>query len=597
MERGPTLDSPGLLQGHLFVREPLSIVYMCYLVIIAVLTPFWGALYDVLSAGSKSHALVFVFLAASCVGPIVAFVLLSPPSPANRQHVSWTAVVAVGGGMIVAAETLTGFLLADLSHIHSQPSSDAAALLNGKASLVGVGLATLLVGAPNLILSMALGTNPQTTTRYACISTVLVNLTASLCIMFARLCFSWDGINMKRTQRRQQVVVSASSSSRPRSGAGTSEGHETPEGNVRTPNFGMIACFRALRPGALACVISLSPPFIVRFLFVRMFYQGGIRCLAYLATTYILQNLDLKIDIACKAVVVAFATSLLGMSLTLGYLSAQYSRVQKQQDVSRLRRASSASTASALGAAIAAARVEQDLTPSFAEESRARPDPLDAPELPPLGIALAVLIVACAAAPTDVADSTDPLSAFSRDEGMLYSTAGIVGFCVGFISTYEKGVLASTIWPNSSQQQTAMVTQVGVGTFCGILTASSVVLEWLPTVLFSIVPSQALPSATWTLSLYLGLCLLLFALCMVWSHLKEKNRGAARMGRLSFSGAESEANSRDHTEQTVSERVSGFLLRSLPSHLSTIIESPVGQRERDSTCSTVMPASFSTGAS
>jgi len=611
IKTGPALRHAGLLQGQLHASDALSIVYLCYLALVVLLTPLLGAVHDATLAAGKRNAFLHVLLGALCVGPIALLALLSSASPSSssssmpvgEEHVAWTAVVVVMGCTVVAVEMASALLLADLTQLQGLgTSSGAIAMMNGKASLVGVGLATVLVGIPALVASMALETGPLAGARYACIATVLVNLTGTLYVVFAQVCLV-SVVAPPQTQQQQQQQQ------RPRAGGdglGQSNLHQQQlqhQHQQQQWTSIMVAAFRALRPKVLFRLLALSPPLFVHFLLLRLFYQAGLRCLTYLGSIYILHNLELDVYIATKAVIMAFCAALLGMGMTLTFLSAHEKKVQKQREASRFRRASSASAATAVGAVIAAARVEQGVISSPSAGFGSSSTALDAPEKTPLLTALALLTVLLAVSPSDVANDTNPSSATSRDLGLLYILASISGICFGFVSTYEKGILASMLWPlgaqQQQQQQAAVVAGIGVGQFCGLFVALSALLEWFPTLLFAALTRYAVSAAMWAFSLLFGLSFVIFAVFVILEGVREARRSEER-GSSRGGGASTDSSPPDSRPQlSMSKRMSFFLLRSLPSHLSTIVESPFGgtQHGEERSSSSVSPASLSTVSS
>eukprot|EP00624_Nannochloropsis_granulata_P002500 evm.model.NODE_22590_length_18357_cov_30.114288.1 len=457
---GATIHRPGLLEGQLNASDTLSSVYLCYLGLVVLLTPTLGAVRDATIANGKHNQLLPVLVGVLCVGPAALLALLSSSSsssasslsmPPGGEHVAWTAVVVVMGCTIVSAELTSALLLADLTQLQGLGSSSGAiAMMNGKANLVGVGLA-ILVGTAALMASLALETGPVTAARYGCIATVLVNLTAALYVVLVQVCLA--SVVAVPPQAQQQ---------RPRRGGDDQSNHSHQQRQQQQQQYQqqeqqrtstMTTVFNTLRLTALFRVLVLSPPLFVHFLLLRMFYLAGLRCLAYLGSTYIIHNLELDVYIATKAVIIAFGAALLGMGMALAFLSAHEKKLQKLREASRFRRASSVSAATAVGAVIAAARVEQNTNMSPSAEFGSSSTAPDAPEKTPLLIALALLTVLLAVSPTGVANSSNPSSAASRDLGPLYIFASVCGLCFGFVSTYEKGILASMIWPRGAQQQ------------------------------------------------------------------------------------------------------------------------------------------------
>lgn len=373
----------------------------------------------------------------------------------------------------------------------------------------------------------------------------------------------------------------------------------------------MTAVFNTLIPKALVRVLVLSPPLLVHFLFFRMFYQAGLRCLAYLGSTYIIHNLELDNNVATKAVIIAFGAALIGMGMALAFLSANEKRVQKQREASRFRRASSVSAATAVGAVIAAARVEQNTHLSSSAESGPSSTALDVPEKAPLLIALALMTVLLAVSPTIVAKSSNLSIDASRDFGPLYILASVCGLCFGFVSTYEKGILASMLWPRGAQQQqfytpshdpSLAAAGIGVGQVCGLFIAFNALLEWAPTFLFAAFTRYSATSALWALALFFGLSVFVFVVFVILEGARERRESERGGGGEGEGRKGSTDDSLNDIIPQLSRRKSSSLLQPLPSHLSTIAESSyegtrrVGERS-SSTVSCSYLSDLSTAAS
>ncbi len=521
-----TTHSGGLLQGALHASDAGSMVYLCYLALLLTVAPALGAVHDV-SAPAKRLPLVHACLGGLCLGPILLLVQLS------QTRVGWTGVMVVLGLIVVVTEMAHVLVFSHLVQLEGlPPRSNTIALLGNMASLVGLGLGTVLVGIPAQVAALALGTGPVAAARYACIATILVNLCATLYVVLVQFCLR---------------PAAEGPTGRPRRGSGIGvEGAGSILHQQQQPPQQPSIVAR-LSPVALVRVLTVSPPFFLHFLLLRTFYQAGLRCLAYISGMYILQNLKLGADTVTHSMVLAFCAAVLGKGLTFGLLSARETTQAAHVGQHQLEKVASPSV-------------------GFGSSSLSVAS-TGVPAKTPLLIALAILTVVMAAAPTEVTQGSHTSLAFSKEVGVIYIVAVISGLCLGFAASYETSVLVSLLWPHGAAGQAGTVAGLGVGQLAGVVVAFGSVLEWVPMVLFAAFNQHEVHSSMWAFIPFFGLGFLLLVLVV----LVERVRAGPDADAARHHGATSPAD-----RPSLTKRMSFFLLRSLPSHLSTIAESPNG---------------------
>ncbi len=538
---------PGLQHGALAATDALSAAYLAYVVLTFLLAPLVGALADA-SSPQQRRGLLLVVLTGPCLVPLALVVLLHLPS----SSYSWPAVAGILASGVVLSELAGPLLTAELiSGLAPGATSIEAGLLANQAALVGLGLATLLVGVPALIAAAAVPGGHDAAleaARYSGIGGLALSV----------LCFGYAALSLLLWRGPDARAAAAAATQ----------------------------ADKAQAPGL--------PP--RRSLLARSLYQAGLRSSGYLGVAFILRQLGLRPRVASTALVLALLSSLFGGLLSHAFLAAYEKRQRRQQleTRTRARRASSVLVTSGSGAGIAAARlVGQQQQQQQRQEQQSSPPPPSPPAAAaappvsqaPLLVVLALLTLIFAAVPSEV--KLDPRTgtselARSKEGGVVYVIALLVGLGLGFLQGYERGVLASLGRPQGGNGGA-----VGPGQLKGILVSTAAVLEWAPTLLYAGLAQRHVEAPLRALAPCFGLALLAAVLGMAWDRLGLGLGGgeAAQLCSCSW-GQRKRTGDRAAEEPPAGERprlggrgirqntLSFFLLRALPSHLSTILESP-----------------------
>lgn len=538
----------GLVHGALAAKDPMAIAYLAYISLLLVLPALAGAATDALNP-RRRRLLLLVLLAGVClVGPLALVVLLHMQSP------YWTAVVGTVTAGVVLAELVVPSLLVELVSLTPPGSSPLElSMLANTASLVGLALTTLLVGVPALIAVHG-HQAALPAAQYASIAGLALCV---ICLVYAAVGGQRDPGREQRQQQQQRQ-----------------------DGKARSA---AAAAPLQRDPTAILRVMATSPPAFRRFLFLRCLYQAGARSAGYLAVIYAMRQLNVHSRIASTALVLALVAAVVGGGLSQGFLSAHETGRRRQRQQAGHTRAGQASSALPMtvgsGAGTTAGRVISQQPQQQSRNPVAAASPVDTLALgqAPLLMWLVVLAVVFAGLPTEMKLDThtgDPELTPSRELGVVYILSLLVGLGLGFVRGYEHGVLADFLWPPHPAG-------VGQGQLHGSLLTLAALLEWAPTLLYAgmsehhieaqiraLVPCFALPPIMALLFLLgdrVGVC---GDGVICWPRLCWWSGGGADNGDEPPERARPRLGGRGR-----SSHMSLFLLRALPSHLSTILES------------------------
>ena len=510
---------PGLLHGALRANDPLTAAYLAYVASTVVLAPLTGAAADAL-APPRRQWLCLALLTGVCGLLLALLLMLHQPA----TTLPWAAIVATLCAGVVVAEVTAPVLAAELaSLLGPNASAIEAGMLSTQAALAGLGAAVVLVAVPALIASAATAKGHAAdlpAARYASIGGFALS---ALCLLL----YALTGAAVLAGEPQQERQPGAAST-----------------------------LLDALRAGS---------PTLPRLLLMRILYQAGLRSAGYLGLAYVVRHLQNHASIAATALTLALASAFLAALLAQGFLAAQAAQQRRR-----------------LQGRQAGRHVPAHVV--FAASDGGATRPLTQA---PLLVWLAVLAVAFAAVPSEM--QLDPRTGGteltpSREMGIVYILALIAGLGLGFLQAYERGVLCPLLWPRKGPTRAAGGTTSdnhnhnhNVGRVAGLLLASGASLEWAPTVLYAGLTKRGAAAPIAALVPCFALALLVAVLffvcdrlgyilippCCLWHQPGDPEEGGG-----------GEPAPPDGARPRLGASISFFLLRALPSHLSTIPESP-----------------------